>query len=381
MTANVPAHIAARQKRDLVGAAVGGINSGSPAHISIAGNRFTLVDDAGNEKPLQTLYLDACVIDANPSVSKIFFDPRTPFVPGGDNSNPPICWSDNGVGASAQASQPQNTSCQLCPQNAWGSAVSKATGAKIKACNDVKKLAVLVPGIDMVFLLRIPPASLKNWGKYCNTLAGHGVDLPDALTRFEFESQGILKFQPMGYVDAPTAALTDKVIAAKGTDQLVGKTDRPWGGQGDVQKVEYAQTRAVERIAPAAPAAQPMQAPPQPFGGQQGQSNPFGQPQSNAIAPGAGTVREVSNANPFGQPSTSSPTDVTPPKRARGPNKAKAEPAPAADDGIPPFLRRVDSQPEQAAPQPGPAFGMDPNPPAPDAGVQAALDAAFRLPT
>src|SRR6266566_2181408 len=381
----VPAHILARQKRDLVGAAIGGITAGSPAHISIAGNHFTLVDDAGNEKPIQTLFLDVCVIDANPSVSKIFFDPRTPFVPGGDNSNPPICWSDNGIGASAQASQPQNTSCQLCPQNAWGSAVSKATGAKVKACNDVKKLAILVPGIDMVFLMRIPPASLKNWGKYCNTLAGHGVDLPDALTRLEFESQGILKFQPMGYVDAPTAALTDKVIAAKGTDQLVGKTDRPWGGQADAQKVEYAQQiqRAVEQIAPApAPyASQQMAPPPQPFGGQGNapQNTPFqsGQPAS----PLSAQMQPNGPAgSPFGQPSTSSPQDVTPPKRTRGPNKAKAAAEPVADDGIPPFLRRAEPEPAPEQPN-GPAFGMDPNPPAPDAGVQAALDAAFRLPT
>src|SRR6266566_3602701 len=382
----VPAHILARQKRDLVGAAVGGITAGSPAHISIAGNHFTLVDDAGNEKPIQTLFLDVCVIDANPSVSKIFFDPRTPFVPGGDNSNPPICWSDNGIGASAQASQPQNTSCQLCPQNAWGSAVSKATGAKVKACNDVKKLAVLVPGIDMVFLMRIPPASLKNWGKYCNTLAGHGVDLPDALTRLEFESQGILKFQPMGYVDAPTAALTDKVIAAKGTDQLVGKTDRPWGGQADTQKVEYAQQRAVEQIAPARPAAQQMAPPPQPFGNQAAQSNGFGAAtaaqvnqfmNSAPVDPQPFNQGAQGGLTPFGQPSTSSPQDVTPPKRTRGPNKAKAAAEPAADDGIPPFLRRAEPEPTPEQPN-GPAFGMDPNPPAPDAGVQAALGAAFR---
>ena len=182
---NLPAHLQNRQRRDLATTAVGGINAGSPAHISIAGNRFTLVDDAGNQKPMQTLYLDVCVIDANAAVSKIYFDPRTPFEPGGDNSNPPLCWSDNGIGASAQASQPQNTSCQLCPQNAWGSATSKATGKSVKACNDVKKVAVVAPGIDMVFLLRIPPASLKNWGKYCQTLAGHGVDLPDAITRLE----------------------------------------------------------------------------------------------------------------------------------------------------------------------------------------------------
>ena len=152
----LPAHLQHRQNRNLAAQAVGGISAGSPAHISIAGNRFTLVDEAGNQKPVQTLYLDVCVIDANAAVSKIYFDPRTPFEPGGDNSNPPICWSDNGVGASAQASQPQNASCQLCPQNAWGSATSKATGKPVKACNDVKKVAVIVPGIDMAFLLRRP---------------------------------------------------------------------------------------------------------------------------------------------------------------------------------------------------------------------------------
>jgi hypothetical protein len=354
----LPAHLQNRQRRDLAVQAVGGINQGAPAHISIKDNRFTLVDDAGNEKPVQTHHVDVCVIDANASVSKIYFDPRTPFVPGGDNSNPPICWSDNGVGASAQASQPQNTSCQLCPHNAWGSAKSKATGADVKACNDVKKLAVLVPGIEMAFLLRIPPASLKNWGKYCNTLAGHGVDLPDAVTRLEFESQGILKFTPVGYVDAPTAALTDKMVAAKATDIMIGRNDRPWGGQGDAQKIAYAKEQAAPQIE-----RHPIAAPPQPFGTSTANMSSFSE------AP----------KDPFGQAGTSSQTDATPPKRTRGPNKPK-EPVAAADDGIPPFLRREQPAPAAAAPNPT-QFGMQANPPAPDAGVQAALDAAFRLPT
>ena len=378
---NLPVHLQNRQKRDLALQAVGGINSGSPAHISIEGNRFTLVDDAGNEKPIQTLFLDVCVIDANPSVSKIFFDPSVPFVPGGDNSNPPICWSDNGVGASAQASQPQNTSCQLCPHNAWGSKISQQ-GTKVKACTDVKKLAALVPGIGVAFQLRIPPASLKNWGKYCQTLAGHGVDLPDALTRVEFESQGILKFTPVGYVDEATAALTDKVIAAKATDTLIGRNDRPWGGQADANKIAYAQAQPQAQIAPAAPPAQPMAPPPQPFGG----ATPFGAPTTSQAPP----MPPANNAfapppsdpgNAFGQPSTSSPTDAIP-KRTRGPNKPKAstDPAVPQDDGIPPFLRRDTPPPAPPAPNPT-QFGMQAAPAAPDAGVQAALDAAFRLPT
>lgn len=375
----LPAHLQNRQRRDLASQAVGGISAGSPAHISIAGNRFTLVDDAGNEKPIQTLNLDICVIDANQSVSKIFFDPKIPFVPGGDNSNPPICWSDNGIGASAQASQPQNASCQLCPQNAWGSKVNAQTGTQIKACSDVKKLAVLVPGMDMVFLLRIPPASLKNWGKYCNTLVGHGVDLPDALTRLEFESQGVLKFSPVGYVDEATAALTDKAIAAKATDVMLGRNDRPWGGQAEAAKIAYV-NQANNWPPPVAPAAQPMAPPPQ---------QPFGNNMNN-MAGVAAQPPFGAPTPPFAQAGTSSPTGATPPKRGRGPNKPKAEATPASppstpspdglDQGIPPFLRR---NPEPVAPPaPNPTqFGMQAAPPAPDDAVKRALDDAFRLPT
>lgn len=396
---NLPAHLANRQSRNLAAQAIGGINQGSPAHISIAGNRFTLVDEAGNEKPIQTLFLDVCVIDANQTVSKIYFDPRVPFEPGGDNSNPPICWSDNGIGASAQASQPQNTSCQLCPQNAWGSSVSKATGKPVKACNDVKKVAVVVPGIEMTFLLRIPPASLKNWGKYCNTLAGHGVDLPDCFTRLEFESQGILKFAPAvqsygsAYIDAGTAAYCDKVLEAKGTDQLIGRNDRPWGGHGEQQKLAYAQQQNLPPPTPSAP-AQPMAPPPQPFGNQgvpvaQPSASPFG----SSATPASSFNHSPAGSDPFGgQPGTSS-SPMTPPKRTRGPNKPKEQPVQidgrgdqgggfpsSQDDGIPPFLRRTEGAPAQpVAPVNPTQFGMQQNPPAPDAGVQAALDAAFRV--
>jgi hypothetical protein len=392
MNAQLPAHLAHRQKRDLATIAVGGINSGSPAHISIAGNRFTLVDEAGNQKPMQTLYLDVCVIDANAAVSKIFFDPRIPFEPGGDNSNPPICWSDNGIGASAQASQPQNSSCQLCPQNAWGYATSKATGKPVKACNDVKKVAVVAPGIDMVFLMRIPPASLKNWGKYCNTLAGHGVDLPDALTRISFESQGVLQFEPSpagdqgtSFVDARTAAFTDKAIEGKATDVLIGRNDRPWGGQADAQKIAYAQAQPDRIAAPPAPVAQPMTPPPQPFSRAPAAGGFGAAPQTQTTA---APFAAPSAPDPFAQAGTSSPTDVTPAKKGRGPNKPKPEPV--ADDGIPPFLKRTaqtdslgrEIDPNYVEPKPNPTqFGMQQNPAAPDAGIQAALDAAFRLPT
>lgn len=399
MTMQLPAHLANRQRRDLAGAAMGGINSGQPPHLSIKDNRFTLVDGAGNTKPMQTLFLDICIIDANAAVSKIYYDPRTPYDPSGDNNNPPICFSDNGIGASAQASQPQNTSCQLCPHNAWGSAVSKMTGKPVKACNDLKKMAFIVPGDpnQLVYQLRIPPASLKNLAQYTQTVAGHGCDLYDVVTRLEFESQGVLKFSPASFVDEATAKLTEHIWAQNATDILVGKNDRPWTGQA------LAAPAAQQALPPAQPAPQPFMAPPQPVQ-QMANAFPAQMPQGQAASPFAQTA-----APPFLPPQqTAMPAaQPEPPKRTRrtkaeieAEKAAKAasttppfmQPAPAApqaDGGIPPFLQRAPDntapfQQQEVAQQPAPAqqnFGMNPEPPAPDAGMQAALDAAFRLPT
>lgn len=395
MTDQLPAHLAARQRPSMAAEAVAGLQRSRGPHVSIADNRFTLVDGNGNEKPIQTLYVDLVVIDVNPHVSRLYYDPTKPY--NKEDNTPPLCFSDNGVGASAQASEPQNTSCQLCPKSAWNSAVSKMTGKGIPACAQRKKLAVIAGGTgEMVFDLTVPPASLGNWLAYVNILVQRGLEPYDVYTRVEFESQGVLKFSPapigdkgLCYVHEPVVALTEKLWATKATELATNKNDVPWGGAGDAQKLAYAQAQAPAQIAPTAPAPQPMAPPPQPFGGQQAApAAPFG-------AQTAEQVRSVTTDTPFGNASpasntfgdnhtgTSSPTDVTPAKRTRGPNKAKVAEGGtiASDDGIPPFLRRT---PEPMAPVAAPnptQFGMQQNPPAPDAGVQAALDAAFMLPT
>jgi hypothetical protein len=247
--------------------------------------------------------------------------------------------------------------------------------------------------MTQVFLLRVPPASLKNWGKYCNTLAGHGVDLPDAVTRITFASQGVLNFEPVGYVDEATAVLTEKIWAGKGTDQLVGKNDRPWTGQADAQKLAYAAQQNGAALAPpvqhTAPVAAPAPAfapPPQPFGGPAAPAGPFaGSPTPGPANSPFAQSATPANQSPFGVESggasfvdTAAPTET--PSKARKPRAPKA--APAADDGIPPFLQRnADNQPPAPAAPPPNTFGMEPSPAAPDAGIAAALDAAFRLPT
>lgn len=392
MTDQLPTHLANRQRPSMAVAATAGLNRTRGPHVSIADNRFTLVDGNGAEKPIQTLYVDLVVVDVNPHVSRMYYDPSKPY--NKDDNTPPLCFSDNGIGASQQASEPQNTNCQLCLKSAWNSAVSKMTGKGIPACAQRKKLAVIAGGTgEMVFDLTVPPASLGNWLAYVNILVQRGLEPYDVYTRVEFESQGVLKFSPapigdkgLCYVHEAVVQLTEKLWASKATEMAVNKNDVVWTGQGDQQKLAYAAHNGGQQLMPPPPPAAPAP-PPQ----------PFGQAGNSTIPQGFGTAATTSPFNrggaaPFGhdQPGTSSPTDATqsaaqptPSKRGRGPNKPKPDAAPQTnDDGIPSFLQRNPSSP--AAPPPAPPannFGMNPSPPTPDAGIQAALDAAFRLPT
>jgi hypothetical protein len=406
MTDQLPAHLVARQRPAMLHDAVAGLSRGRGPYISTESNRFTLIDGSGNEKPVPTFYLDVVVVDVNPHTSRIYYDPSKPYKSGEAQS--PLCFSDNGVGPSQQAQQPQSNICLLCPKADWSSAVAVSGGTK-PACANGKKLAVIAGETgELVFEFRVPPKSLKPWLAYCDILAQRGLEPYDVYTRVEFASQGVLKFSPapigdkgLCYVHEPVVTLTEKLWAAKATELATNKNDVPWGGQAaslpvpgsaDAQKIAYAQT--AQHAVNALP-AQPMAPPPQPFGGQ-------GFPGQ----PGAGNMQEVQRAaqppatGPFGQgqaaqaapPGTSSQTEQTPPRRTRGPNKPKADPpspsgfgatSPAApvDDGIPPFLRRDPPQPVAPPPVNPTQFGMQANPPAPDAGVKAALDAAFRLTT
>lgn len=382
---NLPAHLAARHRPSMTQEALAGLSVSRGAHVSIADNRFTLVDSAGNERPIQMLYLDVVVVDVNPSVSRTYYDPSKPWVKG--EGEAPLCFSDNGKAPSSRAQSPQSQICQLCPHAVWGSAKSKMSGKDIPACQSSKKLAVIVPGdpSKIVYQLKVPPASLDNWKAYILTLVPHGLEPYDAFTRLSFASQGVLAFAPapigeggLAYVTPEIVALAEEAWRTKATIEATGKEDLPWTGQMQLEgpKEQYAQ-RANGQLPP--PPNRPAAPPPV-------QEQPFGA-QTTVLPPS-----QMAPADPFAQAGTSSPPAATPfvtntPRagedptpRTRKPRAPKAEPAPAADDGIPPFLQRSAAPPPLPA-APAAAFGMNPNPPAPDAGIQAALDAAFNLPT
>ncbi len=358
----LPAHLLNRASRNLAGQLAASLPTGSVPYVSIKGSRFTLYDAAGNEQqvgamsPDVGLYLDLCVVDSNPHISKVYY--AKAFDPNAEGEQPD-CYSDNGIGASAQALHPQSASCKTCPHNEWGSSVSKQTGKPTKACNDVQKVAVAVPGFpDKIFLLRIPPASLKWLGKYVQEVGsisagGRKVDVSDLITRVYFakDQVGVLNFSPVAFVDAETAETGDKAVNLKATDLLVGKNDRPFTGE-------------IGLPPPAKPAEQRTLAPPPaptPFlspeptttstalAGTPPAPKPRGRPKKEPVAEAPATQAPFMSA-PAAAPSSS---------MALGQPANGASPATGDDDlELPNFLKRVDTPPAPAAKPAGPSFGM-----------------------
>lgn len=379
---------------NLITAATEGLGRSMPPRLSLDANRFTLVDSAGNEIPINSLSLDIVILDINPKASKLYFGKD--YNPN-DTSEPPLCWSDNGVAPSSGATIPQSQTCIMCPHNVIGSAISKFTAAKIKSCVDMKKIAFVIPGDpqNMIYLYTMKPGSFKNWTAYINWLktqrfAGADAAQPyDVVTRLSFESQGVLKFEPAAAVPGNKALEAQLEAAwAKGTSgSITGQDDVPIQGQLAAPQPAQQLPPPVQpmntpgtHLLPAGDAALPRHAniqfqapgePPKKRGRKPG-TNAQGQ------MPPAAVAQQTSIA-PFSFPQTTpqpAPPPVAPPAQAFAP----VSPVQAADPNelvIPPFLQRQQA-PAPAAPTP--SFGMaTPQPASPE--MEAAINAAFNLPT
>lgn len=235
----LPAHLQRYQARDIGATLSHNLGTAAPPYVSIANNRFALIDSTGAEQPVATfdpqigVYVDACIVDANESLSRIYYG--TKFDPSAATYNPPICWADNGIGPSVSCSSPQARSCTPDPEGVhgckwavWGSATSPQ-GKPIPACQQVQKLALLLPGMPTLFLIRIPPNSHKHLRAYQETCRGSGMMVADVITRIYFDpgTQGTLLFKGVSYIDEPTAQLREAAYVEKKTDALVGRNDAP----------------------------------------------------------------------------------------------------------------------------------------------------------
>ena len=351
MPPELPAYLQNDGEQFAVDTLTQNLGVGMPPYVSIAENRFKLVDGAGDEEPITTVdpktgipYFDACIVDWNEHPSKVFFS--RPYDP--NDPSPPDCWSDNGVAPSINAASPQHATCDGCPKAVWGSATSKVSGKGVPACNKTQKLALALPDDDVVFLLRVPPNSLENLRAYTKKFQGQKVSVASVMTRISFEKGviGTLTFAATAYIDQKMATFRNKIRAEKGTDAMVGRTDRPRLTAGEPVK------QVASPLSPGAPAQNAAS-------------------QSTTTAPAQTRIAGPAQAaSPSNLPQAGDPA---PTGRRRG--RPKAEAAPPDPNAQAPFRPAA---PPAAAPQAQQAgsFGIETGA-SPDAAITAELDALF----
>lgn len=380
-TIQLPAHLAQFQSARLSETIAGNIVSAASPYISIQGNKFTLVDGAGNEQavgaydPQVGIYLDCAIFDVAGHLSKVYYAEK--FDPNAQTYQPPACWSDNGRAASKHAANPQNAptfACGTCPHAEWGSATSAISGKGIKACHDQQKVAVLVPGFPAPFLLRIPPNSLKNFGAYGAQFKGQQFDMDMMMTRLSFEQQGVgtLLFNAVGWIDTATAGLVQQIRQVQGADILLGRNDVPREPMAALPApVAYAPQPTTQQV-PQSPLAAPVVAP------QVASPAMPVFPSPSTASPQPATPTPL----PVGTATTASPSEAPQQRRRRG-RPATDQPAPAAAPQAPfPHLGVPNTigTPTTFQPAPAPAqpasFGMATPAPS-DPGLMNTLQNVF----
>jgi len=159
----------------VVGTGVGGVN-----RISLKQCRFSRVI-GGSIQPIQAFDLDVAIVRINDGINKTFY--LKDWNPN-DDTTQPDCSSDDGVAPRVDSPAKQHVNCAECPKNQWGSYVNPTTGAKGKACQDTKRMAIMAPGQGGSFAYKgdlyqvaVPPASLKDFRGF---ISGLGANTPPA---------------------------------------------------------------------------------------------------------------------------------------------------------------------------------------------------------
>ena len=228
-TANLPAFLQETFgiTNDLIVSGGGGYPT-----VSIKGKVFTL--KRGDEKTLITnaddepaRSLEVVILKAGPAgdkLAKVFY--KSGYTEGSDAK--PLCYSNDGVAPSINATEPQCKTCSACPQNVWGSHVSE-DGKKGKACSDSKRLAIAPAGqINDPMLMRVPAASLKALTAFGQQLTKRGVPYQAVVAKIGFDysvAHPALTFKPVGFVDEGTLGEIKEMMESDLVKRISGETE------------------------------------------------------------------------------------------------------------------------------------------------------------
>lgn len=274
-SAPLPAFLQQSQGAAAINNMLASLSTGFPT-ISIKGKVFAVVRDG--ERQVLTRPDDKtapassiAVVIANSSPGKV----KTYYAHGfteNAEDHKPTCFSNNGVKPDASVQNPQCASCALCKHNAFGTARNEAGGfGKGKACSDSVRLAVVTGSDQEVFLLRVPPASLRALGQYTKALAMRGIPYNAVITKVSFDINSaapVLCFEAAGFLNEQQYARivelgkSDQALMIIGQDTAQVATAAPaTSAAAPFGQVAMAPTVAAAPVAAPAPAPAPKAAP------------------------------------------------------------------------------------------------------------------------
>lgn len=239
-----------------------GVSAGFPV-MSIKGAKWRIVE-GGEEKPIYlpdsrdlAPFVKVVLLKANANISKTFYAGQ--YVEGSDAA--PDCHSNDGITPAADSANPQCATCAACPQNVWGSKISPS-GAKIKACADVRRVAIL-PSEDLDYspiLLRVPGASLSDLAQYGKALKQRGIPYAAVVTKLSFDPDAAfpkIMFQFDRVLTQEELAHVAERMGESVLDDILGNTTRGVAPAAAPADDKFGIPADVQTPAAAAPAAEP----------------------------------------------------------------------------------------------------------------------------
>jgi hypothetical protein len=190
--------------------------------LSTGGQTYQFVQDNGYPLP----YLDIVIVGINPATSKLYYPANTYQE---DSTNAPTCASTDGIVPDNGVPIKQHDTCNGCPRDQW----KPNRGGK--DCQDHKRTAILLlpwmktkpvmekPLTEPVFF-KVPPASLKVWKAYTDSLQSRGAHYASVITRVSFEpdKQFQMKFEYLQPLTNDDSDLVLPLLDDMQTKNLIG---------------------------------------------------------------------------------------------------------------------------------------------------------------
>ncbi|MFA5567478.1 MAG: hypothetical protein WC972_02420 [Trueperaceae bacterium] len=240
--------------------------------ISIKGKAFAIVRDGERsfitkpDDPDEVAQSIGVVIVRANAKARTFYQKR--FVDGDDDGKRPTCYSMDGVAPAPDAEQPQAKKCQLCPHSVFGTRErDDGTTSKGSACSQNVRMAVATPDNPKeVFLLRVPPASIKPFRELIKIAKQRDIPYNALVVRLGFDKEAAapkLTFKPIGFVPEDLFATVNEMYDDDTVLDIVGRMGTAEHAPADEDET-VADKAKPAASAPAAEDEEDEEAPPPP---------------------------------------------------------------------------------------------------------------------